>query len=162
MELLLHHAPWLAYCVSPFCLGRLGRLSLRACRFSFLQFQLAEDRIVLGDIFWQLGPSLFVLRHFFLLGVGLRLDMKWAEIAKFFGPIVSISESVQKPPHFVLLYIPVGERQYQIYRVILAILVKKKLIYIKNLKREREREREREKEVRFFLVMSLTITTTTA
>ena len=53
---------------------------------------------------------MFVLGHFFLLGIGFGLDMKWAGVAKFFGPTVLISESVQKPPHFVLLYIPVGER----------------------------------------------------
>ena len=77
---------WLAHCVSPFCLGRPVRLSLRACRSSFSRFRLAEGRIVLGNVSWQFGPSLFVLEHFFLLGVGLGLDMKWAGVAKFFGP----------------------------------------------------------------------------
>ena len=81
--------PWLAHCISLFYLKRLKRLSLRACRSSFLQFRLAEDKIVLNDIFWQLGPSLFVLRHFFLLGMDLGLDMKWTGVAKFFGPTIA-------------------------------------------------------------------------
>ena len=42
---------------------------------------------VLGNVPWQFGPSLFVLGHIFFLGVGLGPDMKWAEVAKFFGPI---------------------------------------------------------------------------
>ena len=82
--------PWLAHYVSPFCLGRLGRLSLRACRSSFSQFQLAEDRIVLGDASWQLGLSWLILGCFFLLGVGLELCIKWTGAAKFFGPTVTI------------------------------------------------------------------------
>ena len=31
---------------------------------------------------------MFVLEHFFLLGVGLGLDMKWAGVTKFFGPTI--------------------------------------------------------------------------
>ena len=81
--------PWLAHCVSSFCLGRLGRLSLRACRSSFSQFQLDEDRIVIGDASWQLGLSLLILGCFFLLRVGLGLCMKWAEAAEFFGPTIA-------------------------------------------------------------------------
>ena len=46
-------------------------------------------RPVLGDDSWQLGPSLFILGHFFLLGVRIRLDMKWAEDAKSFGPTIA-------------------------------------------------------------------------
>ena len=42
--------PWLAHCVSPFCLGRPRRLSLKACRFFLLWPRFAEDRIVLGNI----------------------------------------------------------------------------------------------------------------
>ena len=42
--------------------------------------------IVVGNVSWQFGPSSFVLRHFFLLDVGLGLDMKWVEVAKFFDP----------------------------------------------------------------------------
>ena len=46
--------------------------------------------IVLGNVFWQFGPSSFVLGHFFLLGVGLGLDLKWAEVAKFFDPTIAL------------------------------------------------------------------------
>ena len=42
----------------------------------------AEDKVVLGSIFWQSGFPLFVLVHFFLLGVGLGLDMKWAGLCQ--------------------------------------------------------------------------------
>ena len=51
---------------------------------------MAEDRIILGDVSWQFGHFSFVLRHFFLLGVGLELDMKWVGVAKFFGPTISV------------------------------------------------------------------------
>ena len=33
---------------------------------------------------------MFFLGHFFLLGMGLGLDMKWAEVAKSFGPTITI------------------------------------------------------------------------
>ena len=81
--------PWLAHCVSPFCLGRLGRLSLRACCSSFSRFRLAEDMIVLGDASWKLGLSLLILECFFPLGVGLGLCMKWVRAAEFFGPTIA-------------------------------------------------------------------------
>ena len=42
--------------------------------------------MVLGDASQQLGPSLLILGCFFFLGVGLGLDMKWAWLAKSFGP----------------------------------------------------------------------------
>ena len=80
---------WLTHCVSPSCLGRPRRLFLRACRFFFLWFRLVENKIVLGDVSWQLGLPLFVLECFFLLGIGFRLCMKWAEVAKFFSPTVA-------------------------------------------------------------------------
>ena len=82
--------PWLAHCASHFCLGRPRRLSLRACRFSFLRFQFVKDRIVLGDVSWQLGLSLFILRRFFLLSMGLGPCMKWVGAAEFFDPTVII------------------------------------------------------------------------
>ena len=53
---------------------------------SLLGFGLAEDTIVLGDVSGPFGPSLFVLGHFFLLGVGLGLSMRWAGVVKFFDP----------------------------------------------------------------------------
>ena len=60
-----------------------------ACRSSFLWSRLAEDRIVLGDVSWQFGLSLFIFGHFFLLGVGLELCIKWAGVAEFFDPIIA-------------------------------------------------------------------------
>ena len=75
---------WLAHCIGPFFLKCPERLSLKACRLSFLWSRLAEDKIVLGDISWQFGLSLFILRRFFLLGMGLGLCMKWAKAAEFF------------------------------------------------------------------------------
>ena len=51
---------------------------------------MAEDRIVLGDVSWQFGLSLFVLERFFLLGMGLGLCMKWAGAVKFFDPTLLI------------------------------------------------------------------------
>ena len=47
---------------------------------------MTKDRIVLGDVSWQFGLSLFVLGRFFLLGIGLGLCMKWAGVAEFFAP----------------------------------------------------------------------------
>ena len=40
------------------------------------------------DFGWQLGPSLFILRHFFLLGMGLGPCMKWVGAAEFFDPTI--------------------------------------------------------------------------
>ena len=69
-----------------FPLGRSGRLPLVACRFLLPRSQFAENKIVLSNASWQFGPSSFVLGHFFLLDVGLGLDMKWVRVAKFFDP----------------------------------------------------------------------------
>ena len=60
-----------------------------ACRSSFLWSRLVEDRIVLGDVCCQFGLSLFVLEHFFFLGMGLKLNIKWARVAKFFDPTIA-------------------------------------------------------------------------
>ena len=60
-----------------------------AGRSSLLGSGLAEDRVVLGDVSRSLGPSLFVLGHFFLLGVGLGFSMRWAGIVKFFDPTIA-------------------------------------------------------------------------
>ena len=59
-----------------------------ACRSSLLGSGLAENRIVLGDVSRPFGLSSFVLGHFFLLGVGLRLSIKWAGVVKFFDPTI--------------------------------------------------------------------------
>ena len=42
--------------------------------------------MVLGDASQQLGPSLLILGHFFFLGVGLGLDMKWAGLCQILQP----------------------------------------------------------------------------
>ena len=47
--------------------------------------------IFLSNIFWQFGPYSFVLGHFFFLGVGLGLDMKWVGVVKLFGPALIIN-----------------------------------------------------------------------
>jgi len=60
-----------------------------ACCSSLLGSRLAEDRVVLGDVSWQLGLSLFILGHFFLLSVGIRLSVRWAGVAKFFEPTIA-------------------------------------------------------------------------
>ena len=50
----------------------------------------AEDRIVLGNVSRLFGLSLFVLGHFSLLGMGLRLSIKSGGVVKFFGPTIEI------------------------------------------------------------------------
>ena len=62
-----------------------------ADRSSLLGFGLAEDRIVLNDVSGPLELSLFVLGHYFLLGVGFRLSMRWAGVVKFFDPTATNS-----------------------------------------------------------------------
>ena len=85
-----------------FPLGRFGRLPLVVCRFLLPWSQFAETRIVLDNVSWQFGPSLFDLRHFFLLGMGLGLDMEWAEVAKFFGPTIYIYIYIYISFHYFL------------------------------------------------------------
>ena len=89
LELLFHYTPMADSLHLCFPLGRSGRLPLVACRFFLLWSRFAENRIVLGNVSWQFGPSSFVLGHFFLLDVGLELDMKWAGVVKFFGPTIA-------------------------------------------------------------------------
>ena len=48
----------------------------------------AKSRIVLGNVSRLFGLSSFVLSHFSLLGVGIGLSIKWAEVVKFFGPTI--------------------------------------------------------------------------
>ena len=94
LELLLHYTPMAVSLHLCFPLGCSGRLPLVACRFLLLWSQVAENRIVLGNVSWQFGPSSFILGHFFLLGVGLGFDMKWAGIAKSFGPTIALQNPV--------------------------------------------------------------------
>ena len=81
-----------------FPLGRSRRLPLVACRFLLPWSRFAENRIVLSNVSWQFGPSSFVLGHYILLGVGLGLDMKWAEVAKFFSPTIAPQNPVVQLP----------------------------------------------------------------
>ena len=57
---------------------------------SLLGSGLSKDRIVLGDVSGPLGLSLFVIGHYFLLGVGLGLSMRWTGVVKFFDPTIYI------------------------------------------------------------------------
>ena len=61
-------------------------------RFPLPRSGFVEDRVVLGSISWQSGLSLFILEHFFLLEMGHGLDMKWAGIAKSFGPTALVKK----------------------------------------------------------------------
>ena len=90
LELLLHHAPMVGPLRLCFPLGRSRRLPLVTWRFPLLRSRFAEDRVVLNSTSWQSGLSLFVLRHFFLLGMGHGFDMKWAGVAKSISPTHSI------------------------------------------------------------------------
>ena len=63
---------------------------------SLLGSGLVEDMIVLGDVSGPFGPSLFVLGHFFLLGVGLGPSMRWAGVVKFFDPTIDITFQFKK------------------------------------------------------------------
>ena len=89
LELLLHYTLMVDSLHLCFPLGCSGRLPLVVCRFLLPWSRFAKNRIVLGNVSWQFRPSSFVLGHFFLLGVSLGLDMKWARVAKFFGPTIT-------------------------------------------------------------------------
>ena len=67
-------------------LGCSRGLPLATWRFPLPWFWSAKDRVVLDSISWQSGFPLFVIGHFFLLGMGLGLDMKWARVPRSFGP----------------------------------------------------------------------------
>ena len=86
LELLFYHAPMTGLLGSKLPSGCSRGLPLATWRFPFPWFWSAEDRIVLGSISWQSGFPLFVLEHFFLLGMGLGLDIKWAGVPRSFGP----------------------------------------------------------------------------
>ena len=74
---------------SGFPLGRSRRLPLVAWCFPFPWSRFTEDRVVLGNISWQSGLSLFILRHSFLLGIGRGLDVKRVRVTKPFGPTIA-------------------------------------------------------------------------
>ena len=88
-RLLFHHAPMAGPLGSESPLGSSRRLPLATWCLPLLWFRSAEDMVVLGSISWQPGFPLFILGHFFLLSMGLGLDMKWAGIPKSFGPTIA-------------------------------------------------------------------------
>ena len=81
-----------------FFLGCSRRLPSIACCSSLLGSGLAENKIVFGDVSKPFGLFSFVLGHFFLLGVGLGLSMKWARVIKFFVPTITPSKSCCPAP----------------------------------------------------------------
>ena len=85
LELLFYHAPMTSPLGSELPLGCSRGLPLATWRFPLLWFWSVEDRVGLGSISWRSGFPLFVLGHFFLLGMGLGFDMKWAEVLRSFG-----------------------------------------------------------------------------
>ena len=140
LELLLHYTPMADSLHLCFPLGRSGRLPLVVCRFLLLWSQFSENRIVLGNVFWQFGLSSFVLGHFFLLGVGLGLDMKWAGVAKFFGPIRDILLNSFKIEAFYCIACKLGANAHfpLIYQKIIYtfILIKFELMFPQKKKKK--------------------------
>ena len=94
LELLFHYSRMTVSLHLCFPLGRSRRLPLVACHFLLPWSRFTENRIVLSNVSWQFGPSLFILEHFFLLGVDLELDIKWAGVTKFFGPTIASQNPV--------------------------------------------------------------------
>ena len=89
LELLFYHTPMAGPLGSKLPLGCSRGLPLAAWCFPLLWFWSAKDRVVLDSISWQSRFPLFVLGHFFLLSVGLGLDMKWAGVLRSFGPTIA-------------------------------------------------------------------------
>ena len=87
-ESLFFHAPMAGPLGSKLPSGCLRGMPLATWRFPLPWFWFAKDRVILGNISWQSRFPLFVLGHFFLLGMGLRLDMKWAGVPRSFGPTI--------------------------------------------------------------------------
>ena len=86
LGLLFYHAPMAGPLGLESPLGSSRGLPWVTWRLPLLWFWSTEDRAVLGSIFWQSGFPLFVLGHFFLLGVGLGLDMEWAKVSRSLWP----------------------------------------------------------------------------
>ena len=89
LGLLFYHAPMAGPLGSESPLGSSKGLPLATWCLPLLWFWSAEDRVVLGSISWQSGFPSFVLGHFFLLGMGLGLDMKWARVPRSFGSTIA-------------------------------------------------------------------------
>ena len=92
LELLLHYTLMAVSLHLCFPLGRSGGLPLVACYFLLPWSWFAEDLVILNSISWQSGLSMSFLGHFFLLGMGHGLDMKWVEVLRFFGPTILLSK----------------------------------------------------------------------
>ena len=90
LGLLLRHAPTASPRRLGFPLGLSRRLPLVAWHLPLSWSWSAEDKVVLGSISWRSGLFLFILWHFFFLGMGHGLDMKWAGVANSFGPTPNI------------------------------------------------------------------------
>ena len=89
LELFLHNALMAVLQYLSFFLGRSKRLPSMACRSFLPGSGLAKNRIVLVDVSGPFGLPSFILGHFFLLGVGLRLSIKWVRVVKFFDPTLT-------------------------------------------------------------------------
>ena len=90
MGLLFYHAPTADPLGLESHLRSSRGLPWETWHLPLLWFWSTEDRVVLSSIFWQSGYPSFVLRHFFLLSVGLGLDMGWAEVSRSLWPHKSI------------------------------------------------------------------------
>ena len=96
LGLLFYHAPMASPLGSELPLGCSKGLLLATWCFPLPWFWSTEDRVVLGSISWQSRFHLFVLEHFFLLGIGLGLDMKWTGVLRSFGPTIIITKILTK------------------------------------------------------------------
>ena len=93
-----HHSPMASPCDLESLLRSSSGLPRATWRFSLPWFWPAEDGVVLGSTFWQSRFPSFVPEHFFLLGVGLGLEMEWAEASRTFWPYNSPSKSCYPAP----------------------------------------------------------------
>ena len=89
LELLFYHASMAGPLGLELPLRCSKGLPLVTWRFPLSWFWSAEDRVVLDSISWQSGFPLFILGHFFFLGMGLGLDMEWAGVSRSFSPILT-------------------------------------------------------------------------
>ena len=80
---LFSHGCFVALVLS---LGTLKETALRGMPLSPSVISVCRKQNCLDNISWQFEPSSFILEHFFLLGVGLGLAMKWAGITRFLAP----------------------------------------------------------------------------
>ena len=93
-----HHSPMVSPCDLESLLRSSSGLPRATWCFSLPWFWPAEDRVVLGSTFLQSRFPSFVLEHFFLLGVGLGLEMEWVEVFRTFWPHNSPSKSCYPAP----------------------------------------------------------------